>query len=91
MHAYVEYNFMNNYGYSSRADLGFSERGAKHNSGSLKQGVWGCSLPEALFCEVQKCHPMQDLEYLNQLLKFHEKELTKIVLGGVVGAILWKV
>ena len=25
------------------ADLGFSERGANHSSGSLKQGVWGCS------------------------------------------------
>ena len=31
---------------------------------------------------------MQDLEYLIQLLKFCEKELTKIVPGGVVGATL---
>ena len=28
---------------------------------------------------------MQDLEYLIQLLKFCEKELTKVVPGGVVG------
>ena len=30
------------------ADLGFSERGGNHSSGSLKQGVWGCSPPEAM-------------------------------------------
>ena len=30
------------------ADLGFSERGANHSSGSLKQGVWGHSPPEAI-------------------------------------------
>ena len=30
------------------ADLGFSERGAKHSSGSLKQGVWGGSPPEVI-------------------------------------------
>ena len=29
---------------------------------------------------------MQDLEYLIQILKFCEKELTKVVPGGVVGA-----
>ena len=34
---------------------------------------------------------MQDLEYLIQRLKFREKELTKVVSGGVVGATLWKV
>ena len=34
---------------------------------------------------------MQDLEYLIQILKFCEKELTKVVPGGVVGATLWKV
>ena len=34
---------------------------------------------------------MQDLEYLIQILKFREKELTKVVPGGVVGATLWKV
>ena len=33
---------------------------------------------------------MQDLEYLIQLLKFCEKELTKVAPGGVVGATLWK-
>ena len=31
---------------------------------------------------------MQDLEYLIQILKFCEKELTKVVPGGVVGATL---
>ena len=31
---------------------------------------------------------MQDLEYLIQILKFCEKELTKVVSGGVVGATL---
>ena len=75
-------------------DLGFSERGANHTSGSLKLGVWGCSPPEAIgyfAYEVQKCHLMQDLEYLIQILKFCEKELTKVVPGGVVGATLWKV
>ena len=65
------------------ADLGFSERGANHSSGSLKQGVW-----DILFYEVQKCHLMQDLEYLIQILKFCEKKLTKVVPGGVVGATL---
>ena len=34
---------------------------------------------------------MQNLEYLIQLLKLREKELTKIVPGGVVGVTLWKV
>ena len=34
---------------------------------------------------------MQDLEYLIEILKFCEKELTKVVSGGVVGATLWKV
>ena len=34
---------------------------------------------------------MQDLEYLIQILKFCEKELIKIVPGGVVGAAFWKV
>ena len=34
---------------------------------------------------------MQDLEYLIQILKFCDKELTKVVPGGVVGATLWKV
>ena len=29
---------------------------------------------------------MQDLEYLIQILKFSEKELTIVVPGGVVGA-----
>ena len=29
---------------------------------------------------------MQDLEYLIQILRFCEKELTKVVPGGVVGA-----
>ena len=28
-------------------DLGFSERGVNHSSGSLKQGVWGHSPAEA--------------------------------------------
>ena len=32
---------------------------------------------------------MQDLEYLIQVLKFCEKELTKVVSGGVVVATLW--
>ena len=36
------------YNIFSGADLGFSERGANHSSGSLKQGVWGCSPPEAI-------------------------------------------
>ena len=80
---------------SAEADLGFSERGANHSSGSLKQGVWGAVPPRSyrifLFYEVQKCHLMQDLEYLIQILKFYEKELTKVVPGGVVGATLWKV
>ena len=31
----------------SGADLGFCERGAKHSSGSLKQGVWGAQLPRS--------------------------------------------
>ena len=31
---------------------------------------------------------MQDLENSIQILKFCEKELTKVVLGGVVGAII---
>ena len=34
---------------------------------------------------------MQDLEYLIQILKFCEKELPKVVPGGVVGATYWKV
>ena len=34
---------------------------------------------------------MQDLEYLIQILKCCEKKLTKVVPGGVVGAILCKV
>ena len=69
------------------------ERGANHSSGSLKQGVWGAVSPQSnrIFYEVQKCHLMQDLEYLIQILKFCEKELTKVVPGGVVGATLWKV
>ena len=58
------------------------------SSGSLKQGVWGAYRIIILFCEVQKCHLMRDLEYLIQLLKFCEKEL---VPEGVVGATLWKV
>ena len=34
------------------ADLGFSERGANHNSESLKQGVWGAQPPRSysIFC-----------------------------------------
>ena len=34
------------------ADLGFSERGANHSSGSLKQGVWGAQPPRSyrMFC-----------------------------------------
>ena len=33
----------------SEVDSGFSERGgAKPNSGSLKQGVWGAATPEAI-------------------------------------------
>ena len=39
-------------------NLGFSEGGAKPNSGSLKQGIWGCNLPEAIgswVFEVSKC------------------------------------
>ena len=43
-----------------------------------------------MFCEAQKCHLMQDLELI-QILKFCEKELTKVVPGGEVGATLWKV
>ena len=41
-----------------------------------------------MFYEVQKCHLMQDLEYLIEILKFCEKELTKVVSGGVVGVTL---
>ena len=75
--------------YTSGADLGFSERGANHSRGSLKQGVWGAQ-HYRIFC-FQKCHLIQDLEYLIQILKFCEKELTKVVPGCVVGATLWKV
>ena len=60
-----------------RGGLGFSER--------------GLITVVDLFCEVQKCHLMQDLEYLIQILKFCEKKLTKVVPGGVMGATLWKV
>ena len=41
---------------------------------SLKKGVGGLDI---LFCEVQKCHLMQGLEYLNQILKFCEKYSTR--------------
>ena len=42
-------------------------------------------LLDILFCEVQKCHLMQDLT----ILKFCEKKLAKVVSGGVVGATLY--
>jgi len=32
------------------ADPGFSEGGSEHRDGSLKQGVWGHSPPEAIGC-----------------------------------------
>ena len=62
---------------------GGSREGANHNSGSLKHGVWGCSpqkLKDTCFVfKVQKCHLIQDLEYLIQISKCCEKELTKVV------------
>ena len=33
--------------YIAGADLGFSERGDNHSSGSLKQGVWGAQPPRS--------------------------------------------
>ena len=38
-----------NYTYPAK-DLGFSEKGAKPSSESLKQGVWGRSPPKAIGC-----------------------------------------
>ena len=53
---------------------------------AIMQGSGGCTM----FCFVKyNCHLMQDLEYLIRILKFCEKELTKVVPGGVVGAALW--
>ncbi len=67
---------------------------ANHSSGSVKQEVWGTQPPRSyriLFCEAQKCHLMQDLENLIQVLKFCENNLTKVVSWVVVDASLWKV
>ena len=50
------------------ADLGFSEGGAKPSSGSLKQRVWGRSLPEAigyLVFEVSKSKVQITLNLMN--------------------------
>ena len=43
-----------------------------------------------IFCFV-KYRNGTGLEYLIQILKFCEKELTKVVPGDVVGATLWKI
>ena len=39
----------------SGVDLGLCERGAKHGSGSLKQGIWGAVPPRnyRIFCFVK--------------------------------------
>ena len=44
--------FMIDLAQNSGADLEFFERGAKHSSGSLKQGVWGTQPPRSyrVFC-----------------------------------------
>ena len=58
--------------------------GADLRGGSLKQGVWEHS-PRSYRILCLKCHLMQDLEYLSQILKLCEKDLTIIVPGGVMG------
>ena len=59
-------------------DLGFLRGGLITEAGGLEE-----TLLNILFCGVQKC---QDFEYLIEILNVCEKELTKVVPGGVVGA-----
>ena len=39
------------------------------SSGFLKQGVWGCSRPEALGCLVSELPKIQDFECISQIIK----------------------